>query len=409
MIVVLCTGVAGVVTLQGGTTYTSRASLIASSSGRSPDQDAVLVQGYVDYFNDASYQDTLRQATKVPGSVELQARTAAASPIVIIEATSADSSTVVDDVKDVTLAFRDDMNRVRAGGNKDAVASLQAELTTLLTEAGPNPRADQLVQISDLQTQIRDTSTNSTNQLQELVIDGGYSTATPPLRRNLAAGFVGGLILGVLAALLISKLSSRVEAEYDLEGVVDLPVLADIPGPKRIGGVDRRALEVKQLANLVIAEEGRPLIITVTTPNSSRSGLYVAKAIADYRMELGDKARFIDAGQDLTAADAVRIASAAAPSGSWRRGGPENSAIAGAADPAESEADVIVVAVPPVNHSAEAQVLCASASTTLLVVDRHVTKIADTVKAVEALNGVNAPVLGLVIITPTAESSSGAE
>ena len=55
IIVALCIAGAIMATTRVPTTYTGRASLIVSSPNRSPDQDAVLVQGYVDYFNDGAY------------------------------------------------------------------------------------------------------------------------------------------------------------------------------------------------------------------------------------------------------------------------------------------------------------------------------------------------------------------
>jgi len=70
------------------TTYVGRTSLIVSSNDRSPEQDAVLVQGYVSYFNNVPYQRQLLAEAGVDGDVVVAAEAAAASPIVVISATS---------------------------------------------------------------------------------------------------------------------------------------------------------------------------------------------------------------------------------------------------------------------------------------------------------------------------------
>ena len=71
------------------TTYLGRTSLIVSSNDRAPEQDAVLVQGYVSYFNNDAYQQQLIAATGLDAEASLTAQAAAASPILVISATAA--------------------------------------------------------------------------------------------------------------------------------------------------------------------------------------------------------------------------------------------------------------------------------------------------------------------------------
>ena len=93
--IVAAVGSLGASLLQGST-YTGRSALTIVSQDRAPEQDTVLAQGYADYFNQASSQQQLRQTAGVPDSVTLNARIAAASPIVYIEAV-ADSPEVASD------------------------------------------------------------------------------------------------------------------------------------------------------------------------------------------------------------------------------------------------------------------------------------------------------------------------
>lgn len=387
LVVMLAVVAAGVATMIGGTTYTSRASLIASSSGQSPGQDAVLVQGFVDYFNDETFQTVLRQEAEVPADLDLSARTAAASPIVIIEATSSDSSTVTEDVLAVTLTFRDDMNRVRQKGNQEALETLQQRLDDAKSVAGPSPTVDQLVNITALQSQIQQISTSSINQLQELKVDGGFATNKPPLIRNVLFAFGGGVILAVMLALGLAATARRVRTPYDLRDRIGLPILAEIPESGTVRDSGLRVLRLNQLANLVAAAElGRPLTVVVVaaTADARDSVLEIANAIADYRMELGDKTLLVTEQQ--VPEYLVQRKS--------KRGSSLQSQIV--------ESQIVVVVSPPANTAAEAQVLCGAAGVVVLVVEENLTRFTDAEEAVATLRQVRAPILGAVWTVPRA-------
>ena len=68
------------------TTWTATAALTSQSQERSPDQDGILALGYVDYFNQDSYQQLLRAQAGIPDEVSLSAKTGASSPILYIQA-----------------------------------------------------------------------------------------------------------------------------------------------------------------------------------------------------------------------------------------------------------------------------------------------------------------------------------
>ncbi len=46
--------------------WTATSALTTQSQTRAPEQDAVLALGYVDYFNQESYQELLRSQTGIP-------------------------------------------------------------------------------------------------------------------------------------------------------------------------------------------------------------------------------------------------------------------------------------------------------------------------------------------------------
>lgn len=184
--------------------YTGRASLIVSSNDRSPDQDAVLVQGYVDYFNDVAYQQQLVSSAGLQGGVTLTARAAAASPILLIEATTDSRATAQGAASAVAEAFQTDLNRVRDQQQRRQVKELEDRLEQVTAEGGP----DAATSIVTLQDQIAEVEADRTNRLQELQFEGGVSTNSPSPLPNLVFAGLGGLILGVLAAVGLDRLFS---------------------------------------------------------------------------------------------------------------------------------------------------------------------------------------------------------
>lgn len=183
------------------TTYTGRASLIVSSNNRSPDQDAVLVQGYVDYFNDVAYQQQLARSAGLRGDLTLTARAAAASPILLVEATTNSRDTAQAAAAEVAEAFQTDLNRVRDQEQRRQVNELEARLAQVVDEGGE----DAATSIATLQDQIAEVQSDRTNRLQELQFEGGVSTNVPSTLTNLVLGVLGGSILGILAAVGLDR------------------------------------------------------------------------------------------------------------------------------------------------------------------------------------------------------------
>lgn len=203
--VVIAVAAAVATTIDAATTYTGRSSMIVSSNNRSPDQDAVLVQGYVDYFNDAAYQSELLQQVGVEPPMSVTARAAASSPIMVVEASTTSAGTARRAATAVAEAFREDINRERNREKEAEIASLQERLDGLL--AAPTPGSDNVVAI--LQDRIATIQADRTNELQVLQLSGGVAASTPSLVRNAGLAGLGGLFIGILVAMGCDRLLAR--------------------------------------------------------------------------------------------------------------------------------------------------------------------------------------------------------
>ena len=169
------------------TTYLGRTSLIVSSDNRSPDQDAVLVQGYVSYLDNAPYQRQLLAEAGVDSDAEVSAEAAAGSPILVISATASDPDSAQSAAIAVARVFKDDINKSHDEKIAAALATLQDELDTLRGRKGND------AQIAALQDQVRELQADQDNVLQDLQTRGGVSVQSPSLFSNLALALAGGL------------------------------------------------------------------------------------------------------------------------------------------------------------------------------------------------------------------------
>ncbi|GAA1920191.1 hypothetical protein GCM10009737_22130 [Nocardioides lentus] len=197
-VVVLALAAAVAATVLTPTTYTGRSSLIVSSNNRSPDQDAVLVQGYVDLFDDAAYQAQLLDDAGVEEPVELSARAAAASPILVISSTADDPEVARVSAAAAARAFQADINDVRATEQEAKIAELQNRI-----DARRSTDGDDSGTVNALRTELIRLEADRTDQLQELQLDAGVATEAPSVVRNVGLGLVGGLLLGVVLAVLL--------------------------------------------------------------------------------------------------------------------------------------------------------------------------------------------------------------
>lgn len=258
------------------TTYAGRTSLIVASNDRSPEQDAVLVQGYVAYFDDDSYKQQILAEAKVDAGATVTAGAAAASPILVITVTSSDAGRVQADAIAVARVFKDDINLVHR-------QTVEAQLTTLNdqldTAVARDSRADQAV-IAGLQDRIRQLQDDQVNVLQELQSRGGVSAQSPSWFSNLILGLAGGLLAGVLAALALSRLSPRLRSAQEVADKIGVDTLVELPGPhtRNAGLVAEQRL--RKLANVVRARLDGSGVLSVTQAGPGVASWLVARELA---------------------------------------------------------------------------------------------------------------------------------
>ena len=96
-------------------TYVGRSTLVLFG-GTAPEQDALMVVGYMTIFNDPATITRLRTTTKIPEDVTFEARTVAASPILAIEATADDPKVAQDAAYEMAEALRADISASQLAG-----------------------------------------------------------------------------------------------------------------------------------------------------------------------------------------------------------------------------------------------------------------------------------------------------
>lgn len=412
-----------------GTTYTGRSTLTITSDSRGPEQDAVLAQGYTDYFNEPSYQDTLRAATGVPEEVTLAARTAASSPIVYIEAEAPDRAVAASAASTIATAFRESVNQnlqsERTRAIEDLRNEISAERAELATVRDDSPESSLITStILDLQERVAIMQANDSNQLQELQLSAGVAENSPDLVQNVALGLVGGLILGCLAALGFAMLENRLATADEVRDQLALDTLAVIPGGRSQSAAYRRVQHIQRLANLVsLSDLPRPMTVAVTVSRATRSVSEVAQGIAAYRAAQGERTLLVKTNLH-DRQDGYRPGVAnflAGPPGIGLDGIVLTTQLpgmrvlpAGTADSdpytlfardrlvdlvehAKAVADLVVIEAPPINEAAESQVVCAVADQVVLVIEQNATRATDAAETCRLLEQVDATVLGVVM------------
>jgi capsular polysaccharide biosynthesis protein len=407
------------------TTYLGRTSLIVASNDRSPEQDAVLVQGYVSYFNDAAYQRQLLAATGVDNKVLLSAQAAAASPILVISATASDPDRAQSAAIAVAKAFKDDINKIHDQKTAEALATLQDELDTA------RGRRDEVV-VAALQERIGQLQADRENVLQELQNRGGVSAQPPSLFNNLVLALAGGLVLGVLAALALAKFSTRLRSRHDVADKVGLNTLVELPGPRTKGAQLGRVQRVRQLANILRARLAGPGVVAVTQATGGAATNVVARGLAMEWATQGYPTVLVRFGGDSESLPS-RIGETtpvgpveASASLSRMRAGPVpgmfildmRPSLAGGAPklPAMKLTELleleqlvgafIIIETPAVLDSADAQAASLAADATILVIDTQVAKVPETREAVGVLRQPGVVLLGAVLAPVRDEESN---
>lgn len=414
------------------TVFTGTATLTVSSGGRA-DEDAVLSQGYVEYLGEDSAKEALIAAARL-SDVNFDARTGASSPIIYIDATASDANLAGTAAKTLATTFRDQVNASVQAGADSTIAALRTQLEAAQTALQVPLTSDaqkQVIgtQISSLQDEILKVQSNAIgNQLKDLNLTPAVTSKAPDPVVNGILALFGGLILGAAAALALAGAEDRVVSPQEVRQRVGLDTLAVVSGGRSDSSTSQRAEQLKGLANVVsLSDMSQPATLAVTSVRSSRLSAQVAEGVAFYRAQQGQRTLLIRAdldpgrhhpgypgrpglGEFLAGRPGMRLQPIVVrdalsgmlvlPAGTARDDpyslfAPDR--FVDVIEQAGRLADLVVIDAPPVIEAAEAQVICASADRTILVLEEGVTKSSDAVEARQRLERVHVQLLGAVL------------
>jgi hypothetical protein len=276
-------------TLVQPTTYTSSWALTGASQERSPEQDALLAQGYVELFNEPGYQSVLRNRVGVPEDVGLVARIIGTSPIVYIEATADSANVAKAMVGGVATQFREDIRANLIAMQEPIVSDLHQEIaaeTERLRTLSPGSEVRVLTegQIRALQDRVVEIETDLTNQLRNLQLENSVATNAPDPVFNGALGLVGGLILGVLAAVVLGSLAWRLTTADEVREKLGLDTLAVVDAASGSSGP-----QLQRLANLVsLTTTDGPATLAITAPGGTPLKSQLALGLASHLRVRGE-------------------------------------------------------------------------------------------------------------------------
>jgi Mrp family chromosome partitioning ATPase len=419
------------------TTWTGTAALSTQSQERAPEQDAVLALGYVNYFNQPSYQQLLHTQVAIPAGVKLAAEMGATSPIMYITATGRSANDARDAAALAAEAFREDVRASLVVERRRAAADLQAQVDANVKLLGQRGYNDAVVldQIRSLQGRMTDIQADNTNMLKQLQPEPGVASTTPSPLLGIVAGAAGGLVTGVLVALLLTFLDRRLRTPADIRQRTGLSTLAELHRGMDVESRRRVAATVINTLSLT-ANECR-IVIAVAAPRRSSSTHQVAVELASTVAGRRAGALLVEAdlrwaGSDSNdqrelgvldvlegrsglhpalarASNGLKVLRAGSLRGRDLQGLIEPNRVVDMVSRACTVAGVVVVELPPVLEAAEAQVLAAAADRVVMVVERGVTLAPDVVTARQMLDVVGALMAGVIVVDPDDGGSAAVE
>ena len=409
---------------KGQTSWTATTALTTQSQTRAPEQDAVLSLGYVDYFNQPTYQQVLRAEATIPSGVTLKAETGAASPIMYIEAVSSSPDVARSAAQAAADAFRTDIGDGLAAERQREIADLQKAVDTAVAEVQKPETTDAernviLDQIRALQGRIADIAADATNDLKTLQTEPGLASSVPSPALAIAGGAFGGLVLGVLIALVLAMLDGRIRTVRDARNA-GATVLGEFTAAD--DGATRARLVEHMVNGLRVRGSRLPSAIAVVGVGVGYGTRLAAElvAVAPPRSRAvlvhADLRRRGEIGPGLVdVLDGVMSLEDAlieGPSGLQvlQAGDLQGRDPYQVTDPnrmtelvAElaGRASLTVFDAAPLQTAPETQIVCASVDSVILVVRRGITRRQQLRVAQELLAAVDAPLAGVVIdVTP---------
>lgn len=400
-VVLLCVLVAvgaGLVTgVSASTTYTSKAALTTYSANRAPEQDAVLIQSYVDLFNNDAGQQSLRRSARIPGDIRVTAMPVATGPIMFVVAGGPDSAGVTRAAQAMADGFRQSIN---AGVQRTRQAALDALQKPFDDRGAANDPILEQERVQ-LQQAVDRLNSDTSGLLQNLTSASAATAERPALTARLAVSAVIGLLVGLVLAWLVGSLAPRLRTAAEVREASGLRTF-DAAGD----GVDPR-MQMRHVVNaLAFDDMPLPSVVALTGVGGRTGSAGVADELARIRAAQGAEVALVRTTRDGEFAGAGMVDVLLTPDGegihatrldetlhSSTRLGPSVS-ILGAGEPGpdgrgadvydvltrenvaeligllRKRFDVVVVECAPVDEAAEAQLLCSAADRTLLVVER---------------------------------------
>ena len=400
--------------------YVGKALLVQSSPGHSPEQDATMSVGYSTLFNEPATISRLRSIAKIPEDVTFVASTVAASPILTIEATAEDPELAQAAAQRMAQVFREDINSARHSGYAKEIQEAERQLQSAQSRPQPDGSMNPLVPV--LQARLDAMRDDGTNQLQDLQLQAGVTKTDPKLALQLLSGSVGGLFLGILAALGLAAMSPRIANSADLLNKTGVVPLVEVPGGGSFKENRLRENQLRILANLVSVQDlPKSAVFALSDCHGVRGAKGLAEHLARLSAQQGRQTVLVYADNDMSEAtgnvgfnDAladsslVNDALLAGPMEALKILPPglfvadryplmSRERIDAVLDEIRVTADAIIIAAPSITDPIDASPICAAADFTILVVGRRSSRSGDVISAADALTDAHATLLGAVL------------
>ncbi|MGW5522350.1 hypothetical protein [Gordonia sp. NPDC003950] len=395
-IAIIITLIGTVSSLTTATTYSSKATLSVASQIRAPEQDSYLAQGYINFFNDPAYQATLRSIAAVPADVTFAASLAGPSPLIYITATSTDSAQVEAAAGQMATALQNTVNDAIRAEQDRSVAAIRKPFDDIRSASGVIPQQS-LAQLEDRISQI---TGDSTNQVTTLGLRSEVSSSGGPSMITIALALLAGLVVGAGVALACGIFTRRTDSAHDLHAMTGLESLATVPTAEPAG---TRSLQHLAVALDHRAEPTSPLIALCGT-SSDDSAAHAAEVVARSWRRSGLRVAIIDAAHGRDEGDPTTETFLADESEDFLAlelsddAPPPAAALRTLLDGAGGRYDRILLILPPITESSDAQVLCSVARECVLVVDQSRSTNATVGSTVALLRQVDATILGTVFV-----------
>jgi capsular exopolysaccharide synthesis family protein len=438
------------------TTYSATSTVVVgsaatqSTTGRSPDQDAVLAAGYIPQLNSPSFQNSLKEQGKVADGVSISAAPVALSPFIDITATASSPAeaiaaadaiskgfasytlnqfnSIVSDrldiprqrLKEIAAQIAADQDKLAGGGlsGSDA-AAVRGEIDAL--------RAEATGLTANLQNQAGVTGNPNLAGVYHLA--DGAVTNKASIARNAILGLVGGLLLGSAIALLLGALELRLRSASDVRRRLELPLIGSVTSGRGPLQDARRAEDFKTLASSISVLKPPVASVAVVSPSDGEGKSMVAENLARWRAAQGGRVILIKA--DMRDRSTIGRANGGERAGlaDLLNGGARSDirnymvetdypglwvipSGGGADDPytlfssdrvsdviaqACVHADMVIVDTPALLGAAEGQVLSAGTDGSVLVVDSTSTQPGAALEARDVLRRSGSNILGVVL------------